>query len=101
MQVEQYDEVLSAEVSRRVMLLRLTTGLVQGVLLYLLYRAATINMWPATQPFLFMPLFMLVLLLPVVFISSLGHMTSRSSNTSMNSGMNRNGWVAEIGRAHV
>lgn len=78
MQVEQYDEVLGAEVSRRMMLLRLATGLVQGVLLYLLYRAAVINMWPATQPFLFMPLFMLVLLLPVVFISSLGHMTSRS-----------------------
>lgn len=77
MQVEQYDEVLGAEVSRRVMMLRLTTGLVQGVLLYLLYRAATVNMWPATEPFLFMPLFMLVLLLPVVFISSLGHMTSR------------------------
>ena len=78
MQVEQYDEVLGAQVSRQVMITRLAAGLVQGVLLYLLYRAATINMWPATQPFLFMPLFMLVLLLPVVFISSVGHMTSRN-----------------------
>ncbi|KQQ39962.1 hypothetical protein ASF61_03880 [Duganella sp. Leaf126] len=78
MQIEHYDEVPGAQVSRPVMTLRLATGLVQGVLLYLLYRAATIAIWPATEPFVFLPLFLLVLLLPVVFIASLGHMTSRN-----------------------
>ena len=74
MQVEQYDNALGAEVTRRVMTMRLVTGLVQGVLLYWLYQSGHDGVWPATAPSLFMPLFILALLLPVVLISSLGHM---------------------------
>jgi hypothetical protein len=77
MQVEQYDNALGAEVTRRVMAIRLITGLVQGALLYWLYQSGRDGVWPATAPYLFMPLFMLVLLLPVVLISSLGHMAPR------------------------
>jgi hypothetical protein len=77
MQVEQYDGVIGGEVSRRVMTIRLVAGLVQGLLLYWLYRSSTDGIWPATAPYLFIPTFLLVLLLPVVFISSLGHMTAR------------------------
>jgi hypothetical protein len=77
MQVEQYDGVIGGEVSRRVMATRLVTGLVQGLLLYWLYRASRGAVWPATEPYLFMPLLLLALLLPPVLILSLGHMTSR------------------------
>lgn len=77
MQVEQYDGMIGGEVSRRVMTIRLVTGLVQGLLLYWLYRATKGAVWPATEPYLFMPLVLLALLLPPVLILSLGHMTSR------------------------
>lgn len=77
MQVEQYDGVIGGEVSRRVMTIRLVAGLGQGVLLYWLSRAGTDGVWPATMPYVFIPLFMLALLLPVVFISILGHMIGK------------------------
>ncbi len=65
---------LDAVVSRQVMVARLLTGLLQGALLYPLYRAVSNSFWPATQPYLFAPLLLLCLLLPVLLISSLGHM---------------------------
>ncbi|SFM92726.1 DUF4153 domain-containing protein [Rugamonas rubra] len=68
---------LDAMVSRQVMVARLLTGLLQGALLYPLYRAASNSFWPATQPYLFAPLLLLCLLLPVLLISSLGHMRTR------------------------
>jgi hypothetical protein len=77
MQVEQYDGAIGGEVSRRVMAIRLATGLVQGLLLYWLYRAASGGLWPATAPYLFIPLLTLAMLLPPVFNSSLGHMAPR------------------------
>ena len=77
MQVEEYDNALGAEVTRRVMAIRLVTGLVQGVLLYWLYQSGKDGVWPATSLYWFEPLFMFALLLPVVLISSLGHMTPR------------------------
>ena len=46
----------------------------QAVLLYLLYRAGTQKLWPATQPELFFPLLLCGLGLPVIAISSLGQM---------------------------
>lgn len=77
MQVEQYDGVIGADVSRRVMAIRLVTGLLQGLVLYWLYRSGTQGVWPATTPYLFIPLVLLVLLLPPLLISSLGHMAPR------------------------
>jgi len=56
---------------------RIGIGLVQGLLLYLLYTAAQDKAWPATVPLLFGPLAMLGLLLPVILISGLGHLSRR------------------------
>jgi hypothetical protein len=56
---------------------RLAIGLLQGVALYLLYSAARDLRWPATEPFLFVPLLLAALLPPVVLGASLGHMALR------------------------
>ncbi|MFL6675447.1 MAG: DUF4153 domain-containing protein [Massilia sp.] len=58
-------------------LARLTAGLVQGLLLYLLYRADQERTWPATEPLWFAPLVMSALLVPVILAGSLGHMNRR------------------------
>lgn len=54
---------------------RIGIGLLQGLLLYLLYTAAQDKFWPATAPLLFGPLVALGVLAPVILISGLGHMT--------------------------
>ncbi|HEU4851314.1 MAG TPA: DUF4153 domain-containing protein [Telluria sp.] len=56
---------------------RLLTGLLQGVLLYLLFRAGSNYTWPATEPLLFAPLVLVCVLVPAIAISSLGHMNRR------------------------
>jgi hypothetical protein len=56
---------------------RLTVGAVQGLLLYFLYKAAQSGQWPATAPYLFVPLLLLGVLLPVLLISMLGHLDRR------------------------
>jgi hypothetical protein len=58
--------------SRRILL-----GLVQGLLLYLLYRAGKEQAWPATVPLLFVPLVLAALIVPVILVSGLGHMPRR------------------------
>jgi hypothetical protein len=57
---------------------RIGIGLIQGVLLYLLYTALQDKLWPATAPLLFAPLVMLGVLLPVILISGLGHVPRRT-----------------------
>jgi hypothetical protein len=64
-------------VTPRIATARLGIGLVQGALLYLLYNASQHRAWPATQPLLFAPLLTMALLVPLVLVSSLGHMTRR------------------------
>lgn len=56
---------------------RIGIGLLQGLLLYLLYRAGTDMAWPATVPRLFLPLLMVAVLVPVIAISALGQLTGR------------------------
>ncbi len=56
---------------------RLLLGLLQGLLLYLLYRAAKEQVWPATATLLFVPLVLAALIVPVLLISSLGHLPRR------------------------
>jgi hypothetical protein len=58
---------------------RLAIGLAQGLVLYGLYRAAHDRAWPATEPLLFVPLLLVVLLVPLILISSLGHMAGRKA----------------------
>ena len=58
---------------------RLIAGLLQGVLLYWLYRAGKDGVWPATAPYLIVPLMMLALFLPVLLVSSIGHMQPRKA----------------------
>lgn len=77
--MEQHEIVLTQEVSRRVMMARLATGLVQGLLLYWLYRAAKEGFWPADAAYVMAPLVLLGLMLPVVLISSMGHMAPRKT----------------------
>lgn len=53
---------------------RLAIGLLQGLYLYLLYRAAQDFSWPANEPLLFAPLLLVGLLFPVILVAGLGHM---------------------------
>lgn len=68
-----------AIVTMKVALTRLGIGLAQGAVLYLLYRAAQSNAWPANAPFLFAPLLLVSLYVPVIVISSLGHLTRKQA----------------------
>jgi hypothetical protein len=64
-------------VTPRIALLRTGIGLLQGLLLYLLYRASGQAAWPATVPLLFSPLVLIAVSCPVILISGAGHMTRR------------------------
>jgi hypothetical protein len=77
--MDQDETALGADVSRRVMAMRLFAGLVQGVLLYWLYRAGKDGFWPASAPYVITPLFTIGLMLPAVLISSLGHMAPKKT----------------------
>lgn len=57
---------------------RILIGLVQGLLLYGLDRAAADHMWPATSIELFVGLVLACVLGPVLAISSLGHLQRRT-----------------------
>jgi len=70
---------LGAMVTRRVMLLRLATGLAQGLLLYWLYISGKNGVWPATEPYLIVPLLFAGAILPVLLISGMGHMAPRTA----------------------
>ena len=60
-------------VTPKIAVARLLIGLLQGAVLYFLYRAAKANAWPATEEYLFAPLLLVCVLAPVILISSLGH----------------------------
>ena len=57
---------------------RIGIGLLQGLLLYLLYMAAQDKVWPATAPLLFAPLVLAGALLPLIVVSSLGRTAPRA-----------------------
>jgi hypothetical protein len=69
---------LSSPAGRHVGGRRILTGLLQGILLYLLCHAADLRAWPADAPLLFAPLFLAALFVPIVFISSLGNLDRRA-----------------------
>ncbi len=51
---------------------RLATGLGQGVVWWLLYRAAQWHVWPATEPHLFAPLLLIVIFAPILALAGAG-----------------------------
>jgi hypothetical protein len=57
--------------------LRLLLGLLQGVLLYVLYHAVKDNAWPATSPQLFAPTLLVAAFVPLLLISGIGHLDRR------------------------
>ena len=75
------DEGLALEdvVSPVVAQVRLALGLLQGALLYWLYSSARDNAWPSTAPYLFAPLVLVGLLVPVLMIASLGHLPAKKA----------------------
>ena len=59
---------------RELFIARLAIGLIQGLALYLLYRASATNSWPATDPYLFAPLLMVALYVPLLITQAAGGM---------------------------
>ncbi|MEY3517119.1 MAG: hypothetical protein RIS67_1336, partial [Pseudomonadota bacterium] len=70
--------VPKSSVSRSVAGSRLLIGVLQGLALYLIYQAAESGLWVAGNSALFAPLLLVMTLLPVLLISALGHMPSRT-----------------------
>ena len=69
--------LLDPVVAPRIAVTRLVTGLLQGLLLYWLYSTAQDKVWPATEAYLLGPLMLISLLLPILLVSSLGHMSAK------------------------
>jgi hypothetical protein len=63
--------------SRKIAGTRLAVGVLQGLVLYLLFRAFQDRVWPATEPLLFAPLAVMWLMAPVIFSASLGVLDRR------------------------
>ena len=59
---------------QRLFFTRLSIGLIQGLALYLLYRAQDAHVWPATQGLVFAPLLLIFLYIPLLLILALGEM---------------------------
>jgi hypothetical protein len=63
-----------AKTVRTAAVTRLAIGLAQGVLLFLLHHADDTKTWPATQPLLFAPLLVCVLMVPLIVLGGLSAM---------------------------
>jgi hypothetical protein len=58
--------------------IRLVVGVLQGIALYLLYTASESGSWPATNGFVFAPLFLTALLVPVIVLTGAADMRGRT-----------------------
>lgn len=67
------DSAVSHQVARA----RLAVGLLQGILLYALYISVQDKIWPATDREIFAPLLLTLFFVPVLLISSLGHLNNK------------------------
>lgn len=56
---------------------RIAVGLLQGLVLYLLYQSFKAKAWPSTEPLLAGPLVLVWLIIPVLFIASIGTLNRR------------------------
>lgn len=70
--------VPSARTPSHIARIRLALGLMQGVVLYVLYHAAKNQTWPATEELLFAPLLLVFLYVPVLMISAVGHLPGKT-----------------------
>jgi hypothetical protein len=59
-------------------LVRLATGLAQGLVLCLLYSAAEVEAWPATHGLVFAPLLLAAGFVPIIVLNGVGNMRPRS-----------------------
>ncbi|HEY5339002.1 MAG TPA: hypothetical protein VIJ85_12415, partial [Rhizomicrobium sp.] len=57
---------------------RLVLGLLQGIWLYALYRAADAHVWPATEPTSFAPQILTALYVPLLISQAMGTMRLRT-----------------------
>lgn len=57
---------------------RLVAGLLQGLVLYLLYLAADSHNWPANDPYWMAPLVMVSIFVPLLFMQGVGTMRTRT-----------------------
>ena len=57
--------------------IRIAIGLLQGLVLYLLYQSFKSRVWPATEPLLSGPLVLVWLIVPVILIASIGALNRR------------------------
>jgi hypothetical protein len=64
--------------SRSIAIARASVGLVQGIGLYLLYRAAEVKGWPTTAPHICAALQAVAVFIPVVVVAGLGNLQSRT-----------------------
>lgn len=62
----------------RIVLIRSLVGLTQGILLALLYAAGQKMLWPATQPGLFVPLLLVTLFTPFIWLQGISHLRSKT-----------------------
>jgi len=74
----QEAEVADPRAVRRATLIRLATGLVQGLLLYALWRADKFKVWPATQRELYAAFLMIVLFVPFVGLAGISALRLRT-----------------------
>ncbi|MDR3391733.1 MAG: DUF4153 domain-containing protein [Sulfuriferula sp.] len=66
-----------SEVNSNIARMRLAAGFLQGCILYFLYHASKNQTWPATDSTIFAPLLLIFGFIPILFISGLGHLSSR------------------------
>src|SRR5713101_7168571 len=59
-------------------MVRLATGLTQGLVLCLLYSAAEAERWPATHGLVFAPLLLVAGFVPIIVLNGVGNMRRRS-----------------------
>ena len=68
------EETITPSTARQFALIRLAIGAAQGLALYLLYRAGDARVWPGTNPYLFLPLAMVTVFVPLLVSQGLSIM---------------------------
>jgi Domain of unknown function (DUF4153) len=75
---EQRDNMPQSLVTSATARIRLLTGLIQGLVLYFLYYTRIDKTWPASEPIVFSALILFFIFVPILLISSLGHLPKKT-----------------------